>query len=408
MTSPASRSPQLVLDYLVELGSDLLAAGCPTYRLEELLVAVAANEGFSADVFAVPTGLFVSIRTPTGEAPVTTMVRVREWQTNLTALADLDRLLNRVVTRELSVEEARAELKAGVVGAPWPRWAQLLAGAGSCAGAAVSFGGGLSHFVLAGVAGLLVRLLLWWTQRNPDLRFLGNFLGGVGAAATGWAATSFWPHHSRDVLVLAAVIPLLPGMVLTTGLAELTFKNLVAGTARLMDAAMTLLALVFGIAVVVSLEQWTGGHAPPVEVGPQTHVLWRVAAVAVAATSFGVSLGMPRRLLGVALASAGIVFAAQLAVAGLSSWVGAGVSALALGLSANAFARATLRPTQLFLVPGLLLLVPGAFGLKSVEALLRGDYTQGAGHAVDMVTVAGALVMGLLVANVVLPPKKIL
>ena len=32
-------SAQLLLDYLIELGTALMSAGCPSYRLEELLVA---------------------------------------------------------------------------------------------------------------------------------------------------------------------------------------------------------------------------------------------------------------------------------------------------------------------------------------------------------------------------------
>ena len=52
-------SPHLLLDYLVELGTALMSAGCPTHRLEELLVTVARHEGRwvgqPADISAVPS-----------------------------------------------------------------------------------------------------------------------------------------------------------------------------------------------------------------------------------------------------------------------------------------------------------------------------------------------------------------
>ena len=401
-------STHLMLDYLVELGSELLAAGCPSYRLEELLGVVAKREGFSADVFALPTGLFVAIRTPTGEAPAVSMVRVNEWRVDLQRLAVLDELLNRVVDRTLTVNDARLELRRLSKAGEWPTLVKLLAGAGSSAGAAVSFGGGVGDFFIAGVGGLVLRAVLLRTQREPGLRFLENFLGGVIAALTAWFATLVWPGHSRDVLVLAVVIPLLPGMVLTTGLAEITFKNLVSGTARLVDAAVTLLSLVFGIGLALTFEQWTGVRPEAAGTLLPAPWWWQALAVVVASLSFGVSLGLPRQKLVIALGSGGVVWLSQLLLRAWPATPAAFLSALVLAVAANAFARTTKQPAQVFLLPGLLLLVPGSFGFRSFDALLRGDYTQGASQAVGMFTLAGALVMGLLVANVIVPPRKIL
>lgn len=407
MTAARERlSTHLMLDYLLELGSELLAAGCPSYRLEELLMVVAEREGFEADVFALPTGLFLSIRTPTGEPPVMSMVRVKEWRIDLERLALLDELLNRVVDRTLSVDDARLELRQFAHRPRWPIWVQLLAGAGASAGASVSFGGGVSDFFIAGLGGLVLRAVLLRTQREPGLRFLENFLGGALASLATFLSALFFPGHSRDVLLLAVVIPLLPGMVLTTGLAEITFKNLVSGTARLVDAAVTLLSLVFGIALAVSFEQWTGVRPDPALAAAPSAWWWQAVAVVVASLSFGISLGLPREKLGIALASGSVVWLSQWALRSASATWAAFGSALLLAVAANAFARRTRKPAQLFLVPGLLLLVPGAFGFRSFDALLRGDYAVGASQAVDMFTRAGALVMGLLVANVVLPSKK--
>ncbi|MCA2978549.1 MAG: threonine/serine exporter family protein [Myxococcaceae bacterium] len=401
-------STHLVLDYLIELGSELLTAGCPSYRLEELLTRIAEHEGFAADVFVVPTGLFVGVRTPTGEAPAVAMVRVKDWRIDLSRLAELDALLNRVVDRTLSVNDARAELRRLSTKPAWPTPIRLLAGAGASAGAAVIFGGGVSHFLIAGVGGLLLRGVSLRTQQEPGLRFLENFLGGVLAALASWVATLIWPNHSRDVLVLAIIIPLLPGMVLTTGLAEITFKNLVSGTARLVDAAVTLLSLIFGIGLLLAFEQWTGVRAAPVESVHPAPFGWQVVAVLVACLSFGVSLGLPRPKLGIAVASGAVVWVCQRLVGGWAPPTAAFTSALVLASLANAYARTTNRPAQLFLLPGLLLLVPGSFGYRSFDALLRGDYTQGASQAVDMFLLAGALVTGLLVANVIVPPRKVL
>ncbi len=405
--SSEALTPQLMLDYLTELGAGLMSSGCPTHRLEELLTTVAGLEGFHCDVFALPTGLTVSIRTPQGEPSVVSMVRVKDWGTDLEKLVDYDTVLNQVADRKLSVADARIQLrqmqtrKSG-----WPDWIQIVAGMGASAGAAVSFGGGSSDFFFAGVGGLLVRALIWRLRSIAGIRFLENFLGGLMAGLIAWVTTLIWPAHSREVLVLSIVIPLLPGMMLTTGLSELTSKNLVAGSARLMDAGVTLLSLILGIALVLSIESKLNIRPEAAVLGAPAGLPWQLLGLAVTGLSSGVILLLPKRFLALSLVSCAVVWLSQ---ALLRQWPGpqaAFLTATALAVSANVYARVKSRPAQLFLLPGLLLLVPGSFGFRSLDAVLRGNYMTGASQLVDMFLTAGALVMGLLVSNVLVPPNK--
>lgn len=402
-------TPQLLLDYLAELGSALMSAGCPVYRLEALLVAVAKLEGHEADVFAVPTGLFVALRTPEGESTHLTMVRVSEWATDLERLSVLDEVLNEVADRTLSIGEARRRIRE-LAQRPrvWNPVMQLLATVASSAGAAITFGGALTDAALAGVGALLLKLLMFALPQDPGVRVLENFLGGLVAALGAWVATLLWPGHSRDVLVLAIIIPLLPGMTLTTGLAELTYRNLAAGTSRLMHAVMTLLSLVFGIAMVVGLENAMGLHSPPALPRDPAGWGWQVMAMVCASLGFGVLLGLPREKLRIALASGLLVFVTTALTRPLPGPHAAFLNAFVLAVGSNLSARSTGRPAQLFLMPGMLLLVPGAMSFRSLDTLLQGDAVAGMGGFADVALIAGALVMGLIVANVAVPPRKAL
>jgi uncharacterized membrane protein YjjB (DUF3815 family) len=80
--------------------------------------------------------------------------------------------------------------------------------------------------------------------------------------------------------------------------------------------------------------------------------------------------------------------------------------ALATGLYANACARWTRRPAQLFLVPGMVLLVPGMFGFMSFGRLFTGDIEAGAAGAFQTLMVGAALATGIVAANTTLPPRK--
>ncbi len=403
-------SPRETLDYLLELGEALLASGCSIWRLEELLTAVARRQGCELEVFAVPTGLFITLQPGGGEAPLMSMVRLSHWGTDLQRLAALDELVNEVADGVESIPEARARIRRLTQAPPaWPTVARLLAGVGVSAGSVVSFGGSSwKDSLLAGVGGGLLSLMLLRTRRRPQLRVLENFLGGLLAGAVALAASLLWPGHAREALVLAIIVPLLPGLTLTTGLLELTHRNLVTGSSRVLYAGVTLLSLAFGIAAMVSLEGFVG-LAPGAPLAREAPTWWGHAlALAVTAVSIGVLVGASRRDLPVTIASCALVWACTWAVKPTLSDLSPFAVSFVLAAGANGWARASGRPAQLFLVPGLWLLVPGALGFRGLEALLRGDMALGGAQLSNLLLVSGALVTGVLVANAAVPPQKAL
>ena len=125
--------------------------------------------------------------------------------------------------------------------------------------------------------------------------------------------------------------------------------------------------------------------------------------------SFGVLFAVPRTYIWGALVSGAVGYTATaLATRTLSAHVAAFLAALAVCLLANGLARTTRRPAQLFQVPGMMLLVPGSFGFLSLGDFLQGDVQSGAAKGFQMVLIGGALVMGVLLSNLILPSRKLL
>jgi uncharacterized membrane protein YjjB (DUF3815 family) len=85
--------------------------------------------------------------------------------------------------------------------------------------------------------------------------------------------------------------------------------------------------------------------------------------------------------------------------------LGAFVGALLVGGASNLYALFRDRPSQIPLAPGILLLVPGSIGFRSLASLLDRQVISGVEAAFTMVLTAIALVSGLLVANVVIPRR---
>ncbi|MFW5816262.1 MAG: threonine/serine exporter family protein [Wenzhouxiangella sp.] len=85
--------------------------------------------------------------------------------------------------------------------------------------------------------------------------------------------------------------------------------------------------------------------------------------------------------------------------------VGAFIGALAVGVAGNLFVSLTGRPGSIMHLPGLILLVPGSIGLRSLTTLLADDVVSGIETAMMAGMIAVALTTGMILASVLLPPK---
>lgn len=415
-----ARSREELADYLIELGATLASYGCPSYRLEDVMRLVADVEGYRAEPFALPTGLFVRVLPKdfggSGLPDVHRMTRVSDWGVDLERLTLVDEIFNDVADRRATIEEARRRIRA-VVAKP-PYWSPPLVWAATTAAggaAAVFFRGSSIDVLVASIVGAVIGGSRFVLGRTPAQRLLNDFFGGLFAAACAWIAIHAFPHVSPPIIVVAGAISLFPGMTFTTGLAEVAQKNLVSGGARLMEAAVTLLLILFGVALLAGFEQMVGEKMSVIRAMAEPQVglglPYQAVALVVSAMAFAVIFQVPKRFLWAALASGATGYAVTaLATRHLPAHVAAFCAALAVCVLANGLARVTNRPAQLFQLPGLMLLVPGSFGFRALGALLDEDVgvLAGVSQGFAMAIIGTALVVGVLVANVVMPARKLL
>jgi len=108
---------------------------------------------------------------------------------------------------------------------------------------------------------------------------------------------------------------------------------------------------------------------------------------------------------------AGVVTAfggARLGVHLMGPALGALLGALLAGLVGNLYERRGRRPAVVMILPSLIMLVPGAIGYRSLSFLMERNIVAGIDSAVTALLVGVTLVAGLLLANVLLPPRNAL
>jgi uncharacterized membrane protein YjjP (DUF1212 family) len=391
-------------DFLVALAKALTTHGTTAHRIEEAVSACARTLGVPAQVFAVPTGVFLFL-TIQGDHQ-THLIRIESGSVNLERLALLDAVLCDVTEGRLSPQDATARIDA-ITAAP-PRYGRALSIAAFCltsAAVARLFGGGLNEVITSAVLGLLVGLTVVLGSSIPRAARILEFIPGLLAALVAMTAGEFFQPLSPPTVMLAGLIILLPGLSLTLAMNELASRNLVAGTARLMGATTTFLAIAFGVALGQKLGALAGltatGAAQPL---PEWTIL-----LALAISPFPLTIlfsASPRHL---PLIIGGVFTAFYSARAGaylVGPELGACLGAFVCGCAANLTSRFTNLPAAVPLLPSLLLLVPGSIGFQSLLSLMDNKTLVGVQAAVTMFVVVIALVVGLLLANAALPARR--
>ncbi|MEZ4468497.1 MAG: threonine/serine exporter family protein [bacterium] len=174
---------------------------------------------------------------------------------------------------------------------------------------------------------------------------------------------------------------------------------------------MVLLSLLFGVGMMAMLEQWVHpDHVVGLQGGAPMPVWALAIAAVVAGGAFTILFSVGRRDTLPALGASMLAWGTSLITgwAGIPGAAAAFAGAIVVGLYANTFARLTDRPAQVVLVPGIVMLVPGAFGFVSFEQVIWGNVAAGTAGMMQTLLIAGALVIGLLLANATLPPRKIM
>lgn len=394
---------QLVL----ELGRALHRYGAPAHRLEMVMTHLAEQLGIEAQFFVVPTAIFASFG-PIGRQRIG-LLRSGPGEIRLGKLAQLDELVKEVLNGDIESHKLLSKL-AEIEGQadPWPTWVVLPCyGMASLAGVHF-FDGGWTELFAAGGIGAGLGLLSFVLGRGPGRHLFVPVAGGI-AAVTAQILQQWMGLYRADVVIAAGLVVLLPGLTLTTALTELSTRNLVSGTTRLVVAGLILFELAFGLAFGHRI----GDLFVPLSDGlPVLYVLpsWtEPLSVVLASIAFtGIFQARLRDGWAIGLACFVAFYGAKASGLIFDTFLGAWISALTLTLSCNAYAKFFDRPAMVPLVPGILLLVPGSIGLQSMTWMLSDAPVLAVESALRMTLTGIALTVGVATANVVLSPRRVM
>ena len=240
-----------------------------------------------------------------------------------------------------------------------------------------------------------------------DSSIIGYLLGGMvgGLLCIAAVAAGFGDHLPN--MIIGTIIALVPGVPFTNGMRDLANEDYIAGATRLMDAFLTFLCIALGVALAFIAESLFGGGimqlGAPVRDAVAAAWYIQLPAAFVGTVGFSALFGAPRRH----YADCGVagMLGWAMYLLGCGPWLSLSVAGAAfLGALVVAVASAVLAvvrrcPTTVFLICGIIPLVPGGGIFWTAYYLVSNHLLQAATMGFTALKVTIAIAGGIILAG---------
>ncbi len=394
--------------FVLELARALHEYGTPSHRLEVALETVATRLGLTAEFFSTPTSIMVGFGELIDQR--VHLLRVEPGAPNLGHLAQVSDIVRDVVDGSISPSEGLQRLHA-VKAQPrrWPTWLMLLAFVLSSAAVACFLRVRVGDVAVASVLGLITGAIALATAASATWRPVTEPVAAFVVTTLALTVDVFAQTDTGYATSLAGLIVLLPGLTLTVALTELSTRHLSSGTARLSGALVVFLGLGFGLALGAKLGGLLGVELRELLGSGAAEWLSRAplprwtewVALMVAPLAFTVLLNASARDAGwIVLACGGAYVTSRIVGASMGDVFGAFLGAFVVSAGSNVVERLFRRTSMVMAVPGLLILVPGSIGFRSMTSLVGDQYDVGIATAFRVGLIGISLAAGILAGNV--------
>ena len=248
-----------VLTIAVEIGDLLLRNGAEVYRVEDTVMHILnAYDITDCDVYVLSNGIFASANENTADA--CSMIRhVPLGSVHLGRVSALNQLSRELCAKKCTLEEAWVRLREYKHLPVPPKAVQIFfCGLGSGCFAYL-FGGTALDGIAAFLVGAILQVYLIMVQKHSPSKFITNIFGSGLVAALSLLLLSCGLPVLHDKIIIGAIMPLVPGIALTTSIRDLFNGDYLSGAIHLMDALLTAFCIAVGIGTIITIYQYIPG-----------------------------------------------------------------------------------------------------------------------------------------------------
>lgn len=236
-------------DYLLclalDVGEGLLKNGAEVSRVEDTIERICRAYGaVHVEVFCIISVINAAIRMPDGSYS-SQIRRVRNITNNFNMLEGLNALSRKICSKPPTLAEFECQIRELKNKKAYPEYIHILSQAVGAGGFAFFFGGNYKDALVAFVIGVLIALI----ERYAPERMTGiarTFASAFIASALALLSVRVGIGNDADVISIAFIMLLVPGVAFGTAMRDLFCGDLAAGSLKILQACLLALMIAFG------------------------------------------------------------------------------------------------------------------------------------------------------------------
>ena len=244
---------QMLMDTAIRVGEIMLSHGAEAHRVEDTVYRILKTANLqTTEVFVIMTGLFATLSDPTMET-ITITKRVRSKGNNLKQICYANEISRKYCGGEITLEQAH---EMAMKGYKW-EYKHLTAILGNIL-VITTFpllvGGTLIDCGVSFLASLIVGGSIYFADKSHLHPFLRDLAVSFLAAVSYVVFDRIFPFTIRqDAIIIACIMPLVPGVAITNAIRDTLNGDYVSGAARAVEAFIKALAIALGVGLALMM-----------------------------------------------------------------------------------------------------------------------------------------------------------
>ncbi len=392
----------------LEIGEHIQRSGGEIGRVEDTIKRICRAYGaIHVDAFALTSIIILSVNF--GERTVTRTRRISKGGTNnFSKLANLNQLSREVCatcpSKDEVIERMQGISERTKHSVPLFLMAHVLTALGFC----MYFGGNLVEAVFAGVIALLMYFLhklISGPHMNVIMaKLIICFFGGVSTILITFLGNKAGLDLHADLIMIGTIMNVIPGVAFTNSLRDLLGGDLMTGILRFSEVLIDTVAIAGGYAMSLLLLKNMVTTASAIDGGFNETIVYRFIGAMIC--TFGLAFlynlewrSLPFAMLGAAIAC--LIFEFRLKFEGGNYFVSALLASMAVAAYSDIIAHVVKTPTTIFLIPGIVPMVPGGLLFNAMLSILDGNAENASAYGSRALFISLGITIGILAATFV-------